>query len=233
MPSNRFLCRTARNFSRSGFTLVELLVVIGIIAILAGVALGPITRGIKQAQESTSMQVCRQIGLLEFSYSNDNNQVYPYSATTAEVIANNLLNGNYASDPTLFYIASTPNAVKPTAAVGGVYAQTSKFCCFDFMVNTTTAAGLSSTAGDSTPLCELTGANYTMATTGGASGIFANLDTTKTAFAADGIAVTYKSNSAVFLRATVTGATSAVTTLPIVPPSYTDPVGNQYALVLP
>src|SRR5580698_7659520 len=78
--------------SRSGFTLVELLVVIGIIAILAGVALGPITKGIKQAQESTSMQVARQIGLLEFSYSNDNNQVYPYAATTAG-IADLLLNG--------------------------------------------------------------------------------------------------------------------------------------------
>src|SRR5476649_1317701 len=104
---NRLLLRTARKSTRDGFTLVELLVVIGIIAILAGVALGPITNGIKQAKHNSSMQQGRQIGQMMFSYATDNTQngnAYPADATAAK-IAGNLLNGNYASDPAVFVVA--------------------------------------------------------------------------------------------------------------------------------
>ena len=79
-----------RNLNRSlsaarqsgGFTLVELLVVIGIIAILAGVALGPITSGIRKARESACMQTTRTLALAEFQYANDNNN-YPDGADAA------------------------------------------------------------------------------------------------------------------------------------------------------
>src|SRR5271154_4526652 len=94
MLNIRLLCRTARSLSRGGFTLVELLVVIGIIAILAGVALGPITNGIKQAKHNASMQLGRQIGQMCFSYSTDNTangNAYP-SDTNASKIASDLLN---------------------------------------------------------------------------------------------------------------------------------------------
>src|SRR5271156_6608532 len=101
MIKNRLISRTARNSSRGGFTLVELLVVIGIIAILAGVALGPILKGIKQAEHSAAMQTSHSIAICEFEYANDNSNVYP-DATTAHDIANLLLNAKYASDPTLF-----------------------------------------------------------------------------------------------------------------------------------
>src|ERR1039458_9003162 len=193
MLNNRLLCRTARS-SRGGFTLVELLVVIGIIAILAGVALGPITRGIKQAQESASIQTCRQIGLMEFSYSNDNSQTYPFGAASAggsETVENLLLNGNYASDPSVFYIKSTPSSVAPIAATGGVFTETAGMCSYDFMTTSGTS-GLTSTTADATPLCELTGATHTTAATGGATEITATVTTTATAFGSDGIAVTYK-----------------------------------------
>src|ERR1700689_3593792 len=81
MLNNRLLFRTARNSNRGGFTLVELLVVIGIIAILAGVALGPITNGIKKAKQSAGLQTAHAIGLSLYSFANDNQQLYPDPGT--------------------------------------------------------------------------------------------------------------------------------------------------------
>jgi hypothetical protein len=179
------------------------------------------------------MQTCRQIGLMEFAYSNDNSQTYPYAAASAggsETIENLLLNGNYATDPNVFYIKSTPSSATPIAATAGVFAETTGMCSYDFMVNSTGAIGLTSTAADSTPLCELTGATYAMAATGP---ITATIDSTKTAFGADGIAVTYKSNNAVFLKCAATSASAASSIQPVCPASYTDPNGAAYKYTTP
>ncbi len=233
MLTNRLPSRTVSN--RGGFTLVELLVVIGIIAILAGVALGPITRGIKQAQESASIQTCRQIGLMEFAYSNDNSQTYPFGAASAggsETVENLLLNGGYASDPSIFYIKATPGSVPPVAAASGIYTEPKNSCSYDFLTNSG-SSGLTSTAADSTPLCEGTGGTYAMATTGGTAGLYGTIDPTKTAFGFDGIPVTYKSNSVVFLKCVATTATIATSVQPVLPASYTDPLGASYTFTLP
>ena len=70
MKTLRILAPAPRHSSRDGFTLVELLVVIGIIAILAGVALGPITNGIKKAKQSAGVQEAHAIGLAMYSFAN-------------------------------------------------------------------------------------------------------------------------------------------------------------------
>ena len=238
MLTNRLFRRTARFFSRGGFTLVELLVVIGIIAILAGVALGPITRGIKQAQESTAVQVAHQVGVLEFAYSNDYSQTYPYdSAGKAENIAITLLQGGYANNPSIFYVAGTPGAVKCTGSTPFTSANfTAHNCNWDFWQGTT--SGLTSTTNDLTPLCQLTtGAQITGLPTTAGSGITLTINPTSTAFGSDGIAVYYKGNNSVFVKCLAQSATAATNApnspVPYVGTGYSDPLGATYESIIP
>ena len=238
MLTHRLLRCAARPSNRGGFTLVELLVVIGIIAILAGVALGPITRGIKQAQESTAVQTAHQLGALEFAYSNDFNQTYPFDpAQKAENVANTLLNGGYANNTGIFYVANTPGIAKYTGATAP-YVLAAANCGWDFWQNGTTG-GLTSTTNDLTPLCQttagavvaglptVTGTNFTL-----------TINTAATAFGSDGIAVYYKGNNAVFVKCTNTGATTATNvgntaTVPYVGTNYADPNGATYTSIIP
>ena len=63
-----------RNSPRA-FTLIELLVVIGIIAIIAALAVPALTRAIERAKATKDMSNLRQIGMATQLYMNDNNGV--------------------------------------------------------------------------------------------------------------------------------------------------------------
>jgi prepilin-type N-terminal cleavage/methylation domain-containing protein len=217
LNNRRRLSRAARNFSRGGFTLVELLVVIGIIAILAGVALGPITNGIKKAQQSAGLQEAHAIGLAMYSFANDNQQLYPdtgtpgvpagNSATGAAAVAQPLLAGGYVTDATIFGLSGDSSAAyaKVSQNTNTATTITAAQISWDFLGNG--GAGAGSTAYPFIPLLWSTintgtePASFNVA----AGTAITGTPATTSPFGTSGMAIFYINNSAAFITASLVG----------------------------
>jgi prepilin-type N-terminal cleavage/methylation domain-containing protein len=207
MLSNRLLRRTAHSSSRGGFTLVELLVVIAIIAILAGVALGPITSGIKKAQQSGALQGTKALGLAEFTYANDNNNSYPAAGTLGAFVT--LMYPTYVSDLGSLIINGSGNTkytgATPTTGIVSSMTPATATCSYDFVTGIGNIA-LSASYPDGAPVV-FSGANAALAAGTAAAGaptaavVNLNVDST-CPLGIDGMAVCYHSNSAKYIKAT-------------------------------
>ncbi len=204
--SNSSSSRTPSPSGQGGFTLVELLVVIGIIAILAGVALGPIMYAIKIAQHNASMQWGRQLGQVCFSYATDNSQngnAYPADAT-GMAICQDLLNANYVQDPNLFGVPQQAGYTKPVTSASGTTLVNTNVSWSFTCTALTTVGGVTASASDLTPLIYFNNGFGTAVT----SPFPATPGTAKSVtygnsapFRTDGATIFYKGNNATYVKA--------------------------------
>jgi prepilin-type N-terminal cleavage/methylation domain-containing protein len=72
----RKILRGLKILKANSFTLVELLVVISIIGLLAGMAVPAIQGGLDKAKQGVDVANARQLGIMFFSEANDNNGTY-------------------------------------------------------------------------------------------------------------------------------------------------------------
>jgi prepilin-type N-terminal cleavage/methylation domain-containing protein len=212
LNTHRLYRRASRLLKRSGFTLVELLVVIAIIAILAGVALGPITAGIKKAQQSGALSGTKALALAEFQYANDNNNIYPYGNSLNNLVTSMI--PNYISDYGTLIINGSGNS-KVTSNGGTIQSSTTPStatCSYDFTVAGATAAsgsGLTASTPDGFPVV-FSGATAPLANTAsGAGPVTINIDST-CPLGISALAVCYKSNSAKLIQYTGTATPAAI-----------------------
>ena len=99
----------ARRRGRQGFTLVELLVVIGIIALLVSILLPSLNRAREQSKQIKCLSNIRQIGMAFVMYENDNKGHLPFSGPYA--IAN--------YEDFIYWQTAAPGSALSTAGVTG------------------------------------------------------------------------------------------------------------------
>ena len=192
---------------QSGLTRTQLLVFIGVLLILALVALGPISSYLEQARITRAVEAARTINTLLSQYATDNNGVYPVGEGTpaigkSEGIARNLLENNYAPDATVFAIGSTPPYSGKASDFSDIDASN---LSWDFTAGATTSMGITSTAPDLLPTVYTTGENVTYPTTAG-TGL--NLPLSGNGpLGNKGVVVGYKGNNAAYIRGTLSGTT--------------------------
>ena len=79
----RKIIRGLKKLKANSFTLVELLVVISIIGLLAGLAVPAIQGGLDKAKQQVDVSNLRQCGMIAFSYANDNDGNYSGTNTNS------------------------------------------------------------------------------------------------------------------------------------------------------
>jgi prepilin-type N-terminal cleavage/methylation domain-containing protein/prepilin-type processing-associated H-X9-DG protein len=124
---------------RPGFTLVELLVVIGIIAVLMGILMPSLGKAREQANRIKCLANLKQIGSAMFMYANEHKDRLPngnplstpldYDAINVVLVA---LNDRYLKSPATFHCPSDRDPVQDQIVTGDQSLPNSARASYDF-----------------------------------------------------------------------------------------------------
>lgn len=92
--------RQIKKLKANSFTLVELLVVISIIGLLAGLATPAIQKGLEKGKQTTDVSNGRQTAMLLFAYANDESLgggIFPTNGSTSTDIFNLLITNGFVT----------------------------------------------------------------------------------------------------------------------------------------
>ena len=216
-------CRSCKG----GFTLVEILVVIAIIALLAGVALPAVTGAIKKAKENAAMQTSHGLALAFFQYSTDNG-AFPGNLPTATppvVVASasqafEQLVPSYVGNTDALWISGAGGGKysgSPTAAAAGGLSAAS--VSWD-VTTRADGTGLQTSDPDQLPMIMSTGSTVTYPGAGASAAATASITAAEEAtnpFASDGIAVAYKDLSSQFAVSKTLGTAFNISSASLTP----------------
>jgi len=92
------IIREVRKLKANSFTLVELLVVISIIGLLAGLATPAIQKGLEKGKQTTDVSNGRQTAMILFAFANDESLgggIFPTNGSTSTDIFNLLITNGF------------------------------------------------------------------------------------------------------------------------------------------
>jgi hypothetical protein len=195
----------------AGLTRVQLIFILGVLLILAVVAVRPVSVYLEKSRINRGVEGAHTLSLLLSQYATDNNGVYPVGEGTSaagksEGIARNLLENNYTPDASVFAVGSTEGYSGKASDFSDLAAAN---ISWDFTAGATSTTGITSAAPDLLPTVYGTGETIAYPTTPGAG-----LDLTLTGngpFGSKGIVVAYKANNAVFITGTPAGTPAGTT----------------------